>query len=717
MDDVYGLSVNPFNNNVFVSASNEVMLWDIRMPHVKSTQLAVGSGQFHSVMYNPLNENIVVTANSRDGIDLYDVRRPMKKLFHFYSSSILNSQNVMCVQFNKTGNLIFALKRRSAPILYDIRSPYPLAEFDNSDYYNSCTLKSCCFLGENEQFVASGSDNFKIYIWKIPDFILNGSNNKNPLKEDSIIRVKNAHHILSGHRSIVNQVRFNSKNGFIASTGVEKMIKIWSPIMQFNEEHQVESQQSNHITSNNNPYTSRPVMRRSVYTYRDYLNLIQADRYYVPNEYGSTNTSEDARMIAYFDSMIERDISSSMRSSSDEQSPSYFDRIAFTGMKGYICKDNDFCESPLKEEIAFNEISTDSDNKFSIQKRFDFTQKYDSKNLKKHDYLSYVFAKRFYVRYLNSFLNNLKSQIMENDIDSIIDENVSDALETNNGTQNEPHSMETVFLQNERIVTNEIDSCLLNQKIIAKKRNLLTFFALKFSKSIILSLKFGAFFDKSKCKFLKEHIDDDDLMEDSKKQISIQIKNMSKIEGRNLCDKRLYNLLNNLYKSANDLLIFLRETDMKIEKHCDSSEDGSIDTPNYRHTNRHTDSDISSSTSSSSLSTSSSSSSDEDSEDEVKLDEPNDDCNPDEIDIEVKQSNFIGDVKADVMPDADIPSTSTKTSTSTGEGTSGSQSYSSVVQPQTPIFFKKIDRSNKRYKQRVVNKPKKNSPNKRKRLS
>ena len=224
-----------------------------------------------------------------------------------------------------------------------------------------------------------------------------------------------------------------------------------------------------------------------------------------------------------------------------------------------------------------------------------------------------------------------------------------------------------------------------------------------------------------------------------------------------MCDKRLYNLLNNLYKSANDLLIFLRgiihnnflkflfnknrfttETDMKIEKHCgmlirnakqpfstrpqmfyitDSSEDGSIDTPNYRHTNRHTDSDISSSTSSSSLSTSSSSSSDEDSEDEVKLDEPNDDCNPDEIDIEVKQSNFIGDVKADVMPDADIPSTSTKTSTSTGEGTSGSQSYSSVVQPQTPIFFKKIDRSNKRYKQRVVNKPKKNSPNKRKRLS
>jgi WD repeat-containing protein 22 len=32
--------------------------------------------------------------------------------------------------------------------------------------------------------------------------------------------------ILKGHRSIVNQVRFNSSNYIIASSGVEKLIKV-----------------------------------------------------------------------------------------------------------------------------------------------------------------------------------------------------------------------------------------------------------------------------------------------------------------------------------------------------------------------------------------------------------------------------------------------------------------------------------------------------------
>lgn len=32
--------------------------------------------------------------------------------------------------------------------------------------------------------------------------------------------------VLHGHRSIVNQVRYNKRNNFIASSGVEKMIKV-----------------------------------------------------------------------------------------------------------------------------------------------------------------------------------------------------------------------------------------------------------------------------------------------------------------------------------------------------------------------------------------------------------------------------------------------------------------------------------------------------------
>lgn len=30
-------------------------------------------------------------------------------------------------------------------------------------------MKSCCFAGEGDQFVLSGSDDFNLYMWKVPD--------------------------------------------------------------------------------------------------------------------------------------------------------------------------------------------------------------------------------------------------------------------------------------------------------------------------------------------------------------------------------------------------------------------------------------------------------------------------------------------------------------------------------------------------------------------
>lgn len=38
--------------------------------------------------------------------------------------------------------------------------------------------------------------------------------------------VEAEHMVLSGHRSIVNQVRYNYDHGVIASSGVEKIIKV-----------------------------------------------------------------------------------------------------------------------------------------------------------------------------------------------------------------------------------------------------------------------------------------------------------------------------------------------------------------------------------------------------------------------------------------------------------------------------------------------------------
>ena len=46
---------------------------------------------------------------------------------------------------------------------------YVSAQFDNPLYYNSCTMKSCCFAGSGDQYVLSGSDDFSLYMWKVPE--------------------------------------------------------------------------------------------------------------------------------------------------------------------------------------------------------------------------------------------------------------------------------------------------------------------------------------------------------------------------------------------------------------------------------------------------------------------------------------------------------------------------------------------------------------------
>lgn len=86
-----------------------------------------------------------------------------------YAGNNGTCQNSMSVRFNSAGTHILALRRRLAPVLYAVHSPDPVAEFYHQDYYNSCTMKSCSFAGEGDQFVLSGSDDFNLYMWKIPE--------------------------------------------------------------------------------------------------------------------------------------------------------------------------------------------------------------------------------------------------------------------------------------------------------------------------------------------------------------------------------------------------------------------------------------------------------------------------------------------------------------------------------------------------------------------
>lgn len=75
----------------------------------------------------------------------------------------------MSVRFNSNGSQILALRRRLPPILYTPNSEEPICQFYNPDYYNSCTMKSCCFAGNFDEYVLSGSDDFNLYVWRVGD--------------------------------------------------------------------------------------------------------------------------------------------------------------------------------------------------------------------------------------------------------------------------------------------------------------------------------------------------------------------------------------------------------------------------------------------------------------------------------------------------------------------------------------------------------------------
>ncbi|KAI8505527.1 DDB1- and CUL4-associated factor 5 [Branchiostoma belcheri] len=282
-DAVYGLSVDPNNDNVFASACDDgrVLIWDIREnPSAEPFCLANYTSAFHAVVYNPVEPRLLATANSKEGIALWDIRKPRSCVQRFGGS--LTSDSAMSVKFNGLGTQVMGLRRRLPPVLYNLHSPAPACQFDHPGYYNSCTMKSCCFAGDRDQYLLSGSDDFNLYLWRIP--------------EDTELepRVVTAHMVLKGHRSIVNQVRFNPATHLVVSSGVEKVIKVWSPFKQPESGGQIEQQDA--------------TPQRSMYTHEEYISLVLNSGQGLSHDYGHQSVQEDPRMIAFFDSLVQREI-------------------------------------------------------------------------------------------------------------------------------------------------------------------------------------------------------------------------------------------------------------------------------------------------------------------------------------------------------------------------------------------------------------------------
>lgn len=322
---VYGLSVNPHNDHVLATAGDDgrILIYDIR----ESDPFCLSKYKmgFHSVMYNPMNDYLLVTANSEEGIALWDTRKPKECYIHYDKDAGEISGISAC--FDSLGRRVLALRRRLPPVLYDTHSRNAVCQFYHPQYYNSCTMKTCCFAGEDDEYVLSGSDDFNLYMWKIP-------------KDNEWGQ---SHVVLRGHRSIVNQVRYNRRNNLIASSGVEKMIKLWSTLHigmwsgSLDKDH-IENQ-------------------RSVYSQDDYIYLVGHSGQRISHDYSDHSTREDSRMMAFFDSLIQREIEgwdtqSEATFSSDSDSDA--DRIRMSWQSLTRCRKSaeDVCKKYKPNRIA-----------------------------------------------------------------------------------------------------------------------------------------------------------------------------------------------------------------------------------------------------------------------------------------------------------------------------------------------------------------------------
>ncbi|GAA5862389.1 hypothetical protein JCM8547_007625 [Rhodosporidiobolus lusitaniae] len=295
-DSVMGLSCHPSNPALLLSASSDgtLRLFDVRQPG--SVGLIADQFAFDDVVHHPVTPDVFAYAAEGGHLGLIDGRMawsdaskerasgPNGGLVVKIASDLAVQQfdatllrrsspdkplqsahpTVSSVVFSPTGSLLCATLSGYLPTLYELSSPAPLATFSSpppplapSDktasplsfpqgYRNTCTMKHGSFGGGSGAsagrglFYAGGSDDFKAYVWEVPDVeTLRRRREEKPKEELSGIGFRSRSHpdkvtlpasistpsaILTGHRSIVNTALFDPNLPRIWTSGVEKTI-------------------------------------------------------------------------------------------------------------------------------------------------------------------------------------------------------------------------------------------------------------------------------------------------------------------------------------------------------------------------------------------------------------------------------------------------------------------------------------------------------------
>ncbi|VDN06469.1 unnamed protein product [Thelazia callipaeda] len=219
---IYDISIHPRDEYTIMSASEDgrVRFYDLRVG--RQTVAIANIGTVYCAQFNPRHINLISVCNAQRGLTLYDLRKLESPdiMSENRGSAYMNicKTSVMYGEWSEDGDAIFINRSGSSPLLYDLNGGATV-EFRDQNYKNSCTVKSCSFISRD--LVMTGSDDWKIYIWKVPSD-----------RETVGQKVNGAYRTLEGHRSIVNHMRYSPSNRLLFSSGVEKIIKlqVWSEL-------------------------------------------------------------------------------------------------------------------------------------------------------------------------------------------------------------------------------------------------------------------------------------------------------------------------------------------------------------------------------------------------------------------------------------------------------------------------------------------------------
>ncbi|KAL4592225.1 hypothetical protein LXL04_005213 [Taraxacum kok-saghyz] len=241
---VHKLAVEPGSPHIFYSCGEDglVQHFDLRSNsptklfccspftstdhhHHDSSSISNNNLRLNSIIIDPRNPNFFSIAGSDKYARVYDIRsnfdQPVntfcpKHLLETHDVHITgmaySSTSELLVSYNDELIYLFQKNNGLGPNPSNVTNVDDLEDDTRiySGHRNSLTVKGVSFFGPNCEYVMSGSDCGHIFIWK--------------KKEGKLVRV------MEGDRRIVNQVVPHPNIPVLASSGLEKDIKLWVPL-------------------------------------------------------------------------------------------------------------------------------------------------------------------------------------------------------------------------------------------------------------------------------------------------------------------------------------------------------------------------------------------------------------------------------------------------------------------------------------------------------